>query len=246
MFDFDQDIMYVVLKIENNYVLNSISLLTETPNRSLVFENEYLDVRLDCFDYNPTKVYDAVNDVTKICFKDGFEDTTLQPVLVYLKPELAGSLEEQTLQVDLGQPVGERYFLTVDGDQTTDNFAIGYKYEATAELPAFYYIQEEGRKDTLNIPRIHRMTINSYNSGPYRVTVKAEGRDEFNLLLPQIEANYTTANSIPIIRNAQSTVPVLAKGNQVVVKLIADNPFPTSFTSINWEGTYNTKGIRPI
>lgn len=245
-FDFDQDIMYVVLKLENSYVLTTVSLINETPNNSLVFEDEYLDVRLDCFDYNPVKVYDAVNDVTKICFDDGFEDTTLQPVLVYLKPEIAGNIEEQTLQIDLLAPVGQRYFLTVDGDQTADQFAIGYKYEATAELPAFYYIQEEGRKDTLNIPRVHRLAINSYNSGPYRVSVESEGRPEFSMILPQIAADYYLANNIPLIRNAQSSVPIFAKGTQVVVKLIADSPFPTSFTSINWEGTYSNKGIRPV
>jgi hypothetical protein len=28
--------------------------------------------------------------------------------------------------------------------------------------------------------------------------------------------------------------------------LIADAPFPTSFTSITWEGTYNNKGIQVV
>jgi hypothetical protein len=76
--------------------------------------------------------------------------------------------------------------------------------------------------------------------------VRAEGRDEFSLELPQINANYYLANNIPIIRNAQSTVPVLAKGNQFEFELIADSPFPTAFTTLEWEGTYNTKGVKAI
>ena len=142
--------------------------------------------------------------------------------------------------------MGQRYFLTTDGNQTTSKFAIGYKYEALAQLPAFYYIKEEGKKDTINIPRVSRISVNSYNSGPYRAVVRTEGRDEFSVSLPQINANYYLANNIPIIRNAQSTVPILAKGNQFEFELIADSPFPTAFTSLEWEGTYNNKGVRAV
>ena len=246
--DFDQDIMYVVTKHGSNYVLSKVSLITDTPSESLLFEGQYLDVRLDLFDYNPTLTYDAGTDLTHICFKDGFEDTNEQPVLVFLNPDVAGYFEEQTLQFDNSKPAGEKYFLTLEGDQTTSKFAIGYKYEAVAQLPAFYFIKDEtrGLKDTLNIPRINRIRVNSYNSGPYRAVVRSEGRDEFSLELPQINADYYLANNIPLIRNAQSTIPVMAKGNQFEFELIADNPFPTAFTSIDWEGTYDNKGIQSL
>jgi hypothetical protein len=248
-FDFDQDLMYVITKHGSNYVLSVISLITETPSESLLFEGEYLDVRLDLFDYSPTLTYDAVADLTHVCFKDGFEDTNEQAVLMYLTPDVAGYFEEQTITVDLTKPVGERYFLTVEGDQTSSLFALGYKYEALAQLPAFYYVANIGgggtseKKDTVNIPYVSRLRIDSYNSGPYRAVIRAQGRNEFSLELPQINANYYRANNIPIIRNAQSVVPVLAKGTQFEFELIADSPFPTAFTSVTWEGTYNDKGI---
>jgi hypothetical protein len=251
-FDFDQDLMYVITKHGSNYVLSVISLITETPSESLLFEGEYLDVRLDLFDYSPTLTYDAVADLTHVCFKDGFEDTNEQAVLMYLTPDVAGYFEEQTITTDLTKPVGQRYFLTVEGDQTSSLFALGYKYEALAQLPAFYYVANIGgggtneKKDTVNIPYVSRLRIDSYNSGPYRAVIRAQGRDEFSLELPQINANYYKANNIPIIRNAQSVVPVLAKGTQFEFELIADSPFPTAFTSVTWEGTYNTKGIRGV
>jgi hypothetical protein len=245
-FDFDQDIMYVVTKQGSGYVLNTMSLLTETPSQSLLFEGEYLDVRLDYFDYNPTLVYKSATDTTRVCFKDGFENTEEQAVLMYLDPAIAGSFEEQTLQYDATAPTGEKYYLEVDGDQTTSKFAIGYKYEATAELPAFYYVKAEGNKDTINVPRISRLKVNSYNSGPYRALVTADGRNDFSLSLPQIAANNYLADNIPLIRNAQSTVPILAKGDQFSFSLIADAPFPTAFTSVTWEGTYNNKGIQTL
>ena len=246
--DFDQDIMYVVTKHSSNYVLSTVSLLTDTPNESLLFEGQYLDVRLDLFDYKPTLVYNSGTDLTRICFKDGFEDASLQPVLMFLDPAIAGYFEEQTLQYDAAAAVGQKYFLTADGNQTTSKFALGYKYEALAQLPAFYFVKDESRgsKDTVNIPRVSRIKVNSYNSGPYKAVVRSEGRDDFTLELPQVNANYYLANNIPIIRNAQSTIPVLAKGDQFEFELIADNPFPTAFTSLDWEGTYDNKGIKSL
>jgi hypothetical protein len=247
-FTFDHDILFVVTKHGSNYVLSKMSLLTDTPSESLLFEGQYLDVRLDLFDYNPTLTYDSVTDLTHVCFKDGFEDLNEQPVLIFLNPDVAGYFEEQTLQYDATKPVGEKYFLTVEGNQTTSSFAVGYKYEATAQLPAFYVVKDEARgsKDTVNVPRIHRLKVNSYNSGPYRAVVRSDGRDDFVLELPQIAANNYLANNIPIIRNAQSTIPVMAKGDQFEFELIADSPFQTAFTSIDWEGTYDNKGIRSV
>jgi hypothetical protein len=247
-FTFDHDILFVVTKHGSNYILSKMSLLTDTPSESLLFEGQYLDVRLDLFDYNPTLTYDSVTDLTHVCFKDGFEDLNEQPVLIFLNPDIAGYFEEQTLQYDASKPVGEKYFLTVEGNETTSKFALGYKYEAMAQLPAFYVVKDEARniKDTVNVPRINRLKVNSYNSGPYRAVVRSDGRDDFVLELPQITANNYLANNIPIIRNAQSTIPVMAKGDQFEFELIADSPFQTAFTSIDWEGTYDNKGIKSV
>jgi hypothetical protein len=167
---------------------------------------------------------------------------------MFLNPDIAGYFEEQTLQYDAAAATGQKYFLTVGGNQTTSKFAIGYKYEALAQLPAFYFVKDagSGMKDTVNIPRVSRIKVNSYNSGPYRAVVRSDGRDDFELELPQINANNYLANNIPIIRNAQSTIPVLAKGDQFEFELIADSPFPTAFTSLDWEGTYNNKGVQSL
>jgi hypothetical protein len=323
-FTFDHDILFVVTKHGSNYVLSKMSLLTDTPAESLLFEGQYLDVRLDLFDYNPLVTYDLATDTSSICFKDGFEDLNLQTVLVYLNPDIAGYFQELTIQYDATKPVGQRYFLTRDGNEkaaggkctvdrlagsttatitcqfphrlvtgntitvltgvvpgdyavtvltnttftittvattlidfdkfvftsvnTASKFALGYKYEAMAQLPAFYVVKDEARaaKDTLNIPRVSRIKVNSYNSGPYRAVIRSDGRDDFELELPQINADNYQANNIPIIRNAQSTIPVMAKGDQFEFELIADSPFQTAFTSIDWEGTYNNKGINSL
>lgn len=245
-FKFDHDLLYVVLKLDNAYVLGEINLLTSTAGGAFKYEDQFIDLRLDLFDYNPTKVYHAGSDSTRICFKNGFESASQQPVLVSLDENNPGFVEELSLEYNAAAPTGQKYFVSIEGDQTSKPFALGYKYEAEAEMPSFYVVQEEGRKDTLNIPIVHRMVISSYESGPFKVTVQSDQRGLYTLTLPQQTSNLYPANTVPIIRNVQNVVPLMAKGTQVRVKLIADGVFPTAFTSINWEGTYNNKGIRAI
>ena len=247
-FDFDEGTMYVVTKHGSNYVLSTVSLVTDTPSQSLYFDGAYLDARLDLFDYNPTLFYDSDLDVTRVCFKEGFEDLDEQAVVMYLDPIDAGYFEEQTIQYDATKAVGEQYYLTVDGNKLTSKFALGYKYTASTILPAFYFVKDarSASKDTVNIPRLSRIKVNSYSSGPYKVITRVDGRSDFELTCPQINANSYLANKLPLIRNAQSTIPIMARGDQVEVEIIADNPFPIHFTSIDWEGTYDNKGIQSL
>jgi len=246
MIEFNHNQLYIVTKQDGGYVISHVNLLTETPGGAVFFDGGYVDLRLDLMDYNPTKVYFAGTDTTHVCFKDGFNQANLQPVLVSLDPLNPGYVQEIDLEVDLAQPVGQRYFVEVEGNQSLSKFALGYKYVAQATMPAFFVTNSEGRKDTLNLPMVNRMQIDSYNSGPFNITVDADGRDSFSLDLPQITSNLYLANSVPILRNAQNKVPVMAKGNQVEITLTADSPFPTAFTSLNWEGTYNNRGIKSV
>lgn len=242
--EFDHDTLYLVLRKADQYVITKASLLTETSGGAVQFEGEWLDLRLDCFDYVPTVVYNSAPHKTRICFKDGFGQFSDKAILTYLSDESAGLYQELPIQFDNTAPVGQKYYLEIDGDHSEDKFAIGYRYVAEAQLPAFFVQLGEGVKDTLNIPQVHRLKINSYNSGPYQVKVESKGRDPFQLTLPQIFANQYQANDLPIVRNAQSTVPILAKGTEADVTLIAEGIFPTAFTSIVWEGRYDNKGIR--
>jgi hypothetical protein len=247
-FAFDQDVMFIVTKHDNNYILSRVSLITDTSAQSLIFEDSYVDVRLDFFDYNPIVVYDVDDGMTHICFKEGIGEVSTEAVLMYLSNPSAGYFEEQTIQYDATKPVGQQYYLTADGDQTANRFAIGYKYVSTATLPAFYVMKDmtTASKDTVNIPRVSRIKVNSYNSGPFKVVSKVVGRDDFESICPQITASLTASNTLPLLRNTQSTIPIMAKGTEVEIDLIADNPFPIAFTSLDWEGTYDNKGIRSL
>lgn len=246
-FNFENDELRLVMIPEGKTipVLATVSLITETTAAPLEFEGTPIDVRLDYYTYNPTLVYDSVNDVTKICLPDGLGNTTQEAVAVQTSGDEYGSIISDTLSYSAGSPAGQRYYLWRNGDLTSERFAIGYKYTAMAVMPAFYVTVNE-QKDTLNIPTVQRLTLDSYNSGPYQVKIEALGRDEYTAVLPQVVANQYDIGELPLLRNAQNTVPVMARGDQVTVTIECPDPLPTAITSINWTGLYNTKGIRRL
>lgn len=250
LFEFDHDIMYAVVRMNNQTgqrVLCKMNLLTESPGGAVRYGDQFIDMRLDLYDYNPTLVYNAVNDTTRVCFRPGFHDNTgtLTSEAILLDDNEPGIRFVLPIVNDPGAPTGQRWFLEVPGNLTTSKFALGYQYVASALMPSFF-VENDGRKDTLNVPMIHRLSIDSYNSGPFQVRVFSEGRPMFQSVLPQIFANQSNANTIPMVRNAQNKVPVLAKGDKTDIHLRCPYPFPTALTSITWEGTYNNKGIRGI
>jgi hypothetical protein len=246
-FDFDHDRLFVVYSTATgSKILCHLNLLTDTPGGALFYDTRFIDLRLDCYTYNPTLIYDSVNDITKVCFKDGTEDANLQPCVVSLDPLEPGVVQYLTQQFDNTAPVGQKYFVELEGDQTSKSFALGYQYTSSATMPAFYVQQQQERKDTLNIPRVHRLSIDSYESGPIEVRVLTQGRDPYTVVVSQTPANLYAANTLPILRNAQNKIPVMAKGTEVEIDLLAPSPFPSSLTSLTWEGTYNNKGIRSI
>jgi hypothetical protein len=246
-FYFENDLLRVVLIPDGQTTpaLVSMSLITETTAAPLAFEGTPIDVRLDCYTYNPTLVYDAVNDVTKVCMPAGFGNTTTKVNVVQTSGSNTGRVVEGLLTFNNAAPAGQKYFIALDGNLTTECFAIGCKYTSMALMPAIYVVSNE-QKDTLNLPIVQRLLLDSYNSGPFQVRVNAVGRDEFLLRLPQVFAGQYEAGDLPVIRNAQNIVPVMAAGDQVDITIECPDPFPTAITGVTWTGQYNNRGIRRV
>lgn len=242
LINFDNENLYIVTKQPDPF-LSKVNLVTESSSGALFYEGTYVDTRLDFYNYNPQKVYLAGSDETKLCFKEGLESFTGTATAVSLDPVNPGLVNNLALQYDAAAPVGQKYFVLIDGDQTSTQWALGVNYEAEAVLPALYYKPSENTSDTINIPTIYRLSISSYNSGPYSVQISADGRDDYIAELPQITANLYLAQTLPMLRNPTNTVPVMAKADQVEITLKADYPFPTAITSLTWQGAVTTKGV---
>jgi len=241
---FFHETLYVVMRgaTATAAVIGKLNLVSDSPSGGINFEGKVFDVRLDLFDYKPTSTYDALSDTTRINFRSGLYLTGAQPVVVTISPQNPGT----TLEPEIDQDISG-FFVTVPGDLTAARLALGLKYEAEALLPNFFLRRgEASTSDTVNIPTVNRIQIDTFESGPFKVRVNSVGRAEFELEIPQIKANITAANTLPMLRTGKNTFPVMSRGDLTDVTFIADSPFPTSMNSLVWEGTYNTKGVRTL
>jgi hypothetical protein len=220
-------------------------LLTESPGGAVQFNGQYLDLRLDLFDHNPSKSFSAVTDKTKIFFKDGVNIASAQPCLVTMTPNNTGAVLYPTLQYNAGAPVGQKYYVEIDGDFTSEWLSLGYQINSTTLLPNFYIVKDKV-SDDMNIPVIHRVRVYSYNSGPFTAVLNVIGRNTFTLKLPQLTTDVSLFNQAPMLRNSENIIPVMASGKYVELQLNCSDPFPLSLVNMTWEGTYNNKGIKAV
>jgi len=243
--EFHEDEVFIVLQGDTQPVLCRMELLTETPGGAIFFEDKYVDLRMDLFDYNPAKAYVSATDETKIFFDEGANIASAQPCVVKISPNDNSYVEYPTLQYNAAAPAGQKYYVTVDGNQTTEQFALGYQITSTARFPGFY-VKRDKVADEMNIPIVHRVRFYSHESGPFEASLDVPGRATFNITLPQITANQNQFNEAPMLRTAENIVPIMAKGKDVDLSIICSAPFPLALVTMTWEGTYNNKGIRAV
>ena len=245
MMEFVEDEVFMAIQTDNGVALCQINLLTEGAGGAILFEGDYVDLRMDLFDYNPETSYDAGADETRIFFKEGADIADAQPCLVFITPTDAAYVQYLDLQHDAGAPVGQQYYVAIPNDETSQQFALGYQITADARFPGFY-VKKDKVADELNPPIVHRVRLYSHESGPFQVTLNVPGRNEFELTLPQITSDLTSFNQAPMLRTAENIVPIMAKGKDADLRVICNAPFPLALVTMTWEGTYNNKGIRAV
>jgi len=247
---FSGNILTLVLRSETNpstVSLASITIDNNNSNSPLFFQGEQLDVRLDMHNYNPAVFYNATNDTTEVGISDHLADYQGQTwECVTTSTAQPGVTFTGTLINTPANPVGRRWHLRIPGDASTSTYAIGTRIRAEAILPAFFITGRDGKRDTRNIPVIHRLTFSSFNSGSFQVEVKSLGRDTFTATLEQKVAGIYVPDTLPLTRNRTNTVPVFAKGDATEIKIVAPYLFPVTIDSILWEGTYDTFGQKQL
>lgn len=240
MMEFSEDTAYIAMECDNETVLCHMNLLTETPGGAILFEGEYVDLRMDLFDYNPTVAYDVGSDETRIYFKEGANIASAQPCVVTIGDTESAYVQYPTLEFD-----GVDYYVALPDDLSSFQFAIGYQYTSDARLPSFY-VKKDKISDEFNVPTIHRVRLYSHESGPFEASLNVPGRTQFSLTLPQITSNLSLANQAPMLRNAENIIPIMAKGTDVDLRILCNAPFPLALVNLTWEGTYNNKGIKSV
>ena len=240
----DHDKLYFVTKQGSSYVLSTCTVLSDVDGTAVNASGISYEYRLDLFTSAPTTAYDSVNDITKVYFKDGTYEPLLTPVVVVdTSATDKGQVFLPTADTD-----GTGPYVPIPGNQTGTTITLGYAYEMTIKLPRFYVKQalSDGsvRADSVNIPRIHRLILESSDSGPFFVKAEVLGRSDVTFELPQVIANSYLANTAPLPSVIKSTIPIMGKGTDTFVTIYSQTPFPLSFVSMTWQGTYHNRGIR--
>ena len=246
---FSNNVLILAVRSETDpSVVSLVSLTTDNNNSNgpLFFQGDQVDVRLDFYDYDPLITYNPTNNTTEVAITEHLSHYQGTWECVTLSEGEPGTTFTGPLIEDLSNPPGRRWFLRIPGDVSDQRFAIGVRYVAEATMPAFYVSNRENKRDTRNIPIIHRLTFSTFNSGPFQVAVNSLGRDLFTSTLEQKVAGEYVPDTIPLVRNRTNTVPVLAKGDQTEIKIIAPFLFPVAVDSVLWEGTQDNYGIQAV
>jgi hypothetical protein len=243
----DQDILYTVTNQANGICLSAISLLTDVDGTALNESGISYEYRLDLFDNSPTLVYDSASQQTKVFFKSGAYDPSLEPIVVVNDDQD----ERGSVYVNPTASSTGGWHVLIPGNRTTsDDVILGYSYEFRLKMPVFYRKQSsnDGRSqsDVINIPRVTRMVIQSNNSGPYEATVSLLGRPSKSYYFSQNAANQYLANSPPLPPIIDNTIPVYGKGTDASVTISTKTPFPVSLVAATWYGIYSDRGIRAV
>lgn len=242
----DHDKLFFVTEQANGFILSTCTVLSDVDGTAVNSSGIAYEYRLDLFSNTPTKVYDAANDLTKVYFKANTYDPALTAVAVVD----ASSTDKGQVFLPIAATDGTGPYLPVPGNQVASNVVIGYAFKMEVGLPRFYVKQamSDGavRTDTVNIPRVQRVIIESSDSGPFFVKVESLGRSDVTYELPQIIANSYDANTTPLPAVIKNTIPVMAKGTDTSMTIFSETPFPLSFVSMTWQGMYHNRGIREI
>jgi len=245
MLELHEDELFIVLQGDDQPILCRMELMTETPGGAIEFDGNYVDLRMDVFDYYPDVEFIAAENETRIYFRQGINIASATACLVTLSEEDNSFVTYPDVVEDLTAAADRQYYVAVEDDQSSTQFALGYQYNSEARLPGFYY-KKDKQADVLNIPVVHRVRVFTHESGPFQSKLVVPGRTDFTLTLPQIVADKYSNNAAPMIRTGENVIPIMASGRDADLTLSCDSPFPVSLVNLVWEGTYNSKGIKPV
>ena len=242
---FDHDKLYLITKQQNGYCLSTVTVLSDVAGTAVNSSGIAYEYRLDLFDPNPTKTYVSGADTTKVYYKTGVADSTLQSLAIVDRTNDKGQVYALTPQTD-----GGGTYVSIPGNVSAATVTLGYAFTLTIALPRFYVKQglSDGsiRADVVNIPRVQRLTVESTDTGPFTVSIAALGKSTKSLEYPQVVANSYLANTHPLPRIIRNVIPVMSKGTDVDITLASTTPFPLSFVSMTWQGMYSNRGISEI
>ena len=149
-----------------------------------------------------------------------------------------GTTFEPTLQVS-----GSNYFYEIEGDWSTSDLIVGYKYNFEVELPRLYYRSGNSTDFTARLT-IARILFNAGLSSGITFMLAARGRSDWTNISPTIQASNYLANTVPLVEGYTFMVPIHQVNQNYSLKVSSDTPYPVSLISMTWEGMYSPRYYR--
>ena len=138
-----------------------------------------------------------------------------------------------------------RAMVEQQGDFSGMDVTVGIGFEMKLELPQIYLTKASGdsyRADTSSTLTIHRCNFNFSLTGPVETIIEFKDTNRLNaggLRYPHDQYDYNQ-NAHGILENyiIDDSIFALNKDFKIIIKSI--NPHPCTFTSMTWEGDYNS------
>lgn len=132
--------------------------------------------------------------------------------------------------------------MVLDGDQTSEEFIIGVPYTFTYEYSPQYYRQgQPGSEISIQDGRFQMryFSILYVNSAFFNVQVTPKNRDtrEYRFTGRVFGEADNKLGSLSV-DTGTFRVPIFAKNDDVVVKIVNDTPFPCAFSTTEYEAMY--------
>lgn len=131
------------------------------------------------------------------------------------------------------------------GDYSAGPVYIGVRYKGR------FRFSEQYVKDANKLPlasaviKIRRMLVTYAESGYFRVEVTPPGREtNVNLFTGKTLGVSGVQLGYPALSSGSFRFPVMSSSKGVIIELINDSPFPSSFQSAEWEGEFVVQSKR--
>ena len=249
-----QDMMFFVVKCDNQYVLLGTSIAQLVLEGSMTSQ---ANPRLDMFfPITGGITYDSSTKQSRIT-KPFNCNPALVPVII-TTPTLSTTKERYSIldiPIELSVndssgygggdilPVtenGTAWYFNGDWTAYSNKMIGGYKYDLDVELPVTYFRGQQMADYTANLT-VSRYKFSFGDSGDVTFYSKAYGSDAWEMIVPTPDANYYLANEVAFTKSSIMTVPIYQKNEYFDFRVTSDTPLPVSLNSMMWEGQYSPR-----
>jgi hypothetical protein len=146
-------------------------------------------------------------------------------------------------------PNGDLYDITVKGDWTNTQIAVGYNYQMKVVIPHFYITQskeDQQTSETRGYLTIHRGQFHFGPIGMFDVWVDAPSKPQRHTKFEISPSDEYIANTHEVLPVVFRTIPLYEKASNLGITFTSEHPTPCTLLSMEWEGKFTPKHYQRV